>query len=59
MDLKKAVASLTERGFAVHYFETAAEAAAAIGGSVTLDQLGLVSGLCMHKKGNEDRGNEK
>ena len=55
MDLKKAVASLTERGFAVHYFETAAEAAAAIDGSVTLDQLGL----CMHKKGNEDRGNEK
>ena len=55
MDLKKAVASLTERGFAVHYFETAAEAAAAIVGSVTLDQLGL----CMHKKGSEGRGDEK
>ena len=27
MDLKKAIASLTEHGFAVHYFETAAEAA--------------------------------
>ena len=30
MEIKKAIASLSERGFAVRYFETAAEAAAAI-----------------------------
>ena len=59
MDLQKAIASLSERGFAVRYFETAAEAAMAIdaaidgktvgfGGSVTLEQLGLFDRLSMH-----------
>ena len=59
MDLEKAIASLTARGFAARYFETAAEAAAAIdaaidgktvgfGGSVTLEQLGLFDRLSTH-----------
>lgn len=59
MDLQKAIAALTGRGFAVRYFETAAEAAAAIdaaidgrtvgfGGSVTLEQLGLFDRLGTH-----------
>lgn len=56
MDVQRAIASLQKRGFTVHYFETAAEAAdylcgsilgktVGIGGSVTIEQMGLYDRL--------------
>ena len=59
MDVQKAIASLQKRGFTVNYFETAAEAAdylcgsilgktVGIGGSVTIEQMGLYDRLSEH-----------
>ena len=59
MDFTKTKKNLEKRGFAVSCFETAAEAAAylngvtngktvGIGGSVTLDQMGLYESLATH-----------
>ena len=56
MDVQRAIASLQKRGFTVNYFETAAEAAdylcgsilgktVGIGGSVTIEQMGLYDRL--------------
>lgn len=59
MDLSKLTANLTQRGFKVSCFATAADASAyldaeidnksvGLGGSVTLDQLGLYEKLSLH-----------
>ena len=56
MDVPRAIAALTKKGFAVRYFETAKEAAdylagsisgktVGIGGSMTIEQLGLYDRL--------------
>ena len=56
MDVQKAIASLQKRGFTVHYFDSAAEEAdylsgsiqgktVGIGGSVTIEQMGLYDRL--------------
>lgn len=56
MDVKQTIAALQKRGFAARYFETAAEAAdylaesiagktVGIGGSVTIEQMGLYERL--------------
>ena len=56
MDVQRAIAALTKKGFAVRYFETAKEAAdylaesisgktVGIGGSMTIEQLGLYDRL--------------
>ena len=56
MDVQRAIAALTHKGFAVRYFETAKEAAdyltesisgktVGIGGSMTIEQLGLYDRL--------------
>ena len=59
MDVQRTIDSLSRRGFAVRYFETAAEAAdylagsisgksVGIGGSVTIEQLGLYDRLAQN-----------
>ena len=59
MNVQRAIDSLTREGFAVRYFETANEAAdylagairgktVGIGGSVTIEQMGLYERLCEH-----------
>ncbi len=59
MDIEKTIRALTGRGFAVQHFATAAEAAdyldgaidattVGIGGSKTIDQLGLYDRLTKH-----------
>ena len=59
MDIEKTIRALTGRGFAVQHFATAAEAAdyldgaidattVGIGGSKTIDQLGLYDRLARH-----------
>jgi L-lactate utilization protein LutB len=57
MDVQRTIAALQKRGFAVRYFETAVEAAdylaesiagktVGIGGSMTIEQMGLYERLC-------------
>ena len=59
MNVQRAMDSLTREGFAVRYFDTAKEAAdylcesisgktCGIGGSVTIEQMGLYERLCEH-----------